>query len=1586
MAPRKKNASIKSTGATSSKASPLPDWVKGKGEKPAAPTYYTKAQQPQPPSKGKGKDKAGVESPASGGAATATTATAASSAKPPQVMLFPPGTKTPLALLNERIQKHHQAAGWLRPQIDVRKLPRAKSNEQSSDAVKADNEVEKEKAGDEGGDESEEKWTFVVTLTKTNKSDASHPFIVRMDARDPSGHEGSAVALPSKEHARHWGATYALFRLCSTLSLYRVLPSGPREYWQELAQHKQQAPKHLAWLWADDPFEVAQKMQAEKEAKREAKAKQAELEAKGEYVNAPGRPLSKAWQEAVEVRMASSLRHAVEKTVREAFEAYPEAEDDEDEEGDTEEFSSAPASGTSTPSRGNGQAESSGGSQASEELTKRLTALGFRKGHARSAARWVASARKGRTQGSVGLSISHLSDEEAGLEYLVLYCPEDDLPKAFAPSKKADSFVTSSASAGQEESLALRWAEERLVKLAGFPRQAVSEALTLAQCVEMDAREALAIDILLRRLACSDPSANVDDLLKNLAAPDGEIETKRADERMALDAVLGPEKVIETPPSDRHLSSSQRPREEAFDIIIASAEEKSRQAEDVRLRVCPGRTSLYPIESSASIRRIPTFYIASKTLPAYLRLALTRRLVRCLSDADAGCPDWVDMVDAGQGGVLLAMVEDLETNWQSIVDDPPDLAEVMAGLTPRAPIKEKEKREIRAANIEAKAKASGPSRPKELKRDAGTDQRLRQRQEELWTSREYAPFKASRATLPAHANKEALLQLLEANRAVIIAGETGCGKTTQCPQFILDDAIAKGKGSECSIVVTQPRRISAMGVATRVAAERCENIDQARGMVGYAIRGERKASKDCRLLFSTTGVLLRRLGAGGDSDLKSISHVIVDEVHERGVDSDLLLLELREVLKRNPTIKVVLMSATINHETFSKYFGGAPCLEIPGRTFPVRDHYLEDVVKLSGYRPSTSRPGGRGNGKEKRSEALRNDLEEQGLDEDQVRSIEMLSQDDGVDYDLVGATVKMICARARQEEDSQTLTGAILVFCSGVGEIRQAMDSIRNATQGSEKVDLLPLHANLSAEEQRRVFVRAKAGWRKVVVATNVAETSITIDDVAYVVDLGRVKETRFDANRGLTRLVECWASRAACKQRRGRAGRVRAGECFKLFTRHVEKHNMSAQQAPEMTRVPLESLLLQVKVMRGPDQDVGQYLSGALDPPSIASIQQAFYTLVDAGAIRSDQGLSSRLTALGRHLSLLPLDLRLGKMFILGSMFGCLGPMLSVAAVLSCKPLFSSPFEKRQEASAARLKLANINGPAPASDLLVDAKAYEMWASMRLQRAANSEIRAFCEEHFLSMSSLRDVHSTRFDLLTSLQELGFVSRSYNPASYLFKDQPHSLDAHASSTGLARSLIVAGLWPNMVRIANPKAKFDQSSSGTVQRQHEAKEVRFFEKDSSGSSAGHRVFLHPASSLFANAKFDSGYLAVYSKGSSGKAGGGTEEKVLCRDATEAPLFAILLFGGKVKVHALKGGISVVLNSRDEEGQEEGWIKLRANARIAVLCRHLRRLLDQAMDDAFERPQEAQDAFTSGPAAQVCDAMRALLQRDGRDPNG
>ncbi len=248
---------------------------------------------------------------------------------------------------------------------------------------------------------------------------------------------------------------------------------------------------------------------------------------------------------------------------------------------------------------------------------------------------------------------------------------------------------------------------------------------------------------------------------------------------------------------------------------------------------------------------------------------------------------------------------------------------------------------------------------------------------------------------------------------------------------------------------------------------------------------------------------------------------------------------------------------------------------------------------------------------------LRAHLQSQNVDEETMRAVESVSRSGGrISYDLIGAVVRYVVERAENEELSgaadASVGGAILVFCPGLGEIRQAIDAISTSLRGQGKVDILPLHANLSPDEQRRVFQPVRAGHRKIVVSTNVAETSITIPDVSYVVDTGRVKETRFEPESGLTRLVECWASRAACKQRRGRAGRVRAGECFRLYTRFVDEKKMAAQQTPEMRRVPLESLFLEVKSMRE-DEDVKEYLNKALDPPSLASMEAALSNLIEA-------------------------------------------------------------------------------------------------------------------------------------------------------------------------------------------------------------------------------------------------------------------------------------------------------------------------------------------------------------------------------------
>lgn len=1427
MAPRRKNASIKSTGSTSSKAEPLPDWVKDKSIAKPLPKY-TQVQQQQ-----------------------SRSATSLEGASPRPPSLFPPNTKTPINLLNERIQKHYSAQGWLKPNIEARKAPR----QEGSDA---------------GG---EERWTFVVTLSKTNKADQSNPFIVRFEARDPSGLEGSAVALASKEEAKHWGATYALFRLCSTLSLYQVLPSGPKEYWKKLSIHKSSAPEHLSWLWAADPFEAAHKMAADKEAKQAAREKQEEEVGKGPR-------LSRAWQEAREVRMAKELRDAVEATVRKALQVYP-AYDAGDAADEVEQH------------QDNGKYDN---------ITLSLLRLGFRRGHARSACNWLKRARSGQSNSSASLaSITHLSDLEACLEYLNVFCPEEDLPKAFAPSIKADSFVTSSACAGQEDDLAMRWVEDRMVKLAGYPRPAVTRALRSITHLPLQEREGVLADLLLHTLSESGTGSAVDDVHDQRRKGEA-----RLDERMTLEAVLGEDRIKSIPASEKPLSGMGVEATELYDVVIVG------NGEDIRLRICPGARSIYPRAGDATA--IPTFFVASSTLPAYLRLALTKRLARCLLGLEDGYDDWRELIEAGQGGVLLAMVEELESCWQGITDDPPELAVVMKGVTiqPEASSKANGNgKQFEDSRITTRTmKSTGP--PPKLTRNTAEDKALQEAQIRLWQSSNYKSMAAMRASLPAMASKDAILSLLEKNRLVIIAGETGCGKTTQCPQFVLDDFIERGQGSLCNIIVTQPRRLSAMGVASRVAAERLEELD-GQGRVGYTIRGEKKAGRRTRLLFSTTGVLLRRLSQH-DRDLQGISHIFVDEVHERGVESDLLLLELREVLQRNRTLRIVLMSATIDQETFSRYFDSAPVITIPGRTHPVADFYLEDVRMLIGEQQSQQ--------------------EREGV---QV-----------VDYELIASTARMICERACDHGD---FDGAILIFCPGVAEIRTAMDAVQKQLGGA--VEVLPLHANLTPDEQKRVFHKTCKGTRKVIVSTNVAETSITIDDVVYVIDVGLVKETRYDVVSGLTRLMEVKCSKAASRQRRGRAGRVRPGECFKLYTRNTEEHKMDAQQIPEIMRMSLENLILTVKALKGDHVDVQTYLGMAISPPGVAAIEKAVALLGEMNILQGN-----RLTALGKHVSLLPLDVRLAKMLVLGCIFHCLDPILTAASIMSAKPLFSGPYEKREQVSAARMKFHTGS-----SDILTDTCAFQHWTRMKKSKASSRDIKRWCEDKFISPSSLRDIAHTRIDLLGNLVELGFA-----PHSYIKADSSY-LDANSSDVSLQRSLLLAGLYPSAVRIARPRAQFDQLSSGAVQREQEAKQVRYFD------TLHQRVFLHPSSTLFAHNKYQSDFLTYFAKSVAKSGASDTGEKVYLRDANEVPNFAMLLFGGRMKVHRLQGGISMSCAS----DQEEGWIKFRASARIATLIQHLRFLLDAALEKSFENPTE--NVFEQGLEAEVRDCLRKVLEKDG-----
>lgn len=476
-------------------------------------------------------------------------------------------------------------------------------------------------------------------------------------------------------------------------------------------------------------------------------------------------------------------------------------------------------------------------------------------------------------------------------------------------------------------------------------------------------------------------------------------------------------------------------------------------------------------------------------------------------------------------------------------------------------------------------------------------------------------FKAmmkTRQSLPAWSKSDEILRAIARSQVVVISGETGCGKSTQVPQFILDDYLTKlvemqnGNGQldrmkHVHIICTQPRRLSAIGVAERVASERVEKIGN---MVGYSIRLENKISAATRLTFCTTGILLRRLQS--EPMLDSVSHIIVDEVHERSEESDFLLLILKELLAKRRDLRVILMSATLNAALFSNYFGHAPVLEIPGRTYPVEQLFMEDILERSGFVLEPDSQYCRRLNKNEQQQ-LCDELEYSDVKAANAappKSIrdENLSLSDlygrysdcsrpvckslflmdpfKINSELIEAILRYI---VDVDASGWPAEGSILIFLPGLAEIQMIHDTLSDSSVFSPRAGkylIVPLHSTLTNEEQALVFRRAPAGKRKIVLSTNIAETSVTIDDCVFVIDCGQMKEKRFDANRNMESLDLVWESRANALQRKGRAGRVRPGICIHLFTSHRYHHHFIGQPVPEIQRVPLEQLLLRIKTL----------------------------------------------------------------------------------------------------------------------------------------------------------------------------------------------------------------------------------------------------------------------------------------------------------------------------------------------------------------------------------------------------------------------
>ncbi|KAJ1293604.1 hypothetical protein BS78_01G081200 [Paspalum vaginatum] len=639
-----------------------------------------------------------------------------------------------------------------------------------------------------------------------------------------------------------------------------------------------------------------------------------------------------------------------------------------------------------------------------------------------------------------------------------------------------------------------------------------------------------------------------------------------------------------------------------------------------------------------------------------------------------------------------------------------------------------------------------------------------------------------RKSLPAYKEKERLLAAIARNQVIVISGETGCGKTTQLPQFVLESEIESGRGAFCNIICTQPRRISAMAVAERVSTERGENLGES---VGYKVRLEGIKGKDTHLLFCTSGILLRRLLS--DRNLNGVTHVFVDEIHERGMNEDFLLIVLKDLLSRRRDLRLILMSATLNAELFSSYFGGAPTIHIPGFTHPVRAHFLEDILERSGYKLTSSNqlddygqdrvwktqrqllPRKR---KNQITTLVEDALKHSSFETYGSRTRDSLANwnPDCTGFNLIEAVLCHICRKERP--------GAVLVFMTGWDDISCLKDQLKaHPLLGDpNRVLLLACHGSMATSEQRLIFEKPPPNVQKVVLATNMAEASITINDIVFVVDCGKAKETTYDALNNTPCLLPSWISKASARQRRGRAGRVQPGECYHLYPRCVYDA-FADYQLPELLRTPLNSLCLQIKSLQV--GSIGEFLSAALQPPEPLAVDNAVEFLKMIGALDGNENL----TDLGRYLSMLPVDPKLGKMLIMGAVFRCIDPVLTVVAGLSVRDPFLLPQEKKDLAGTAKSRFSAKDY----SDHMALVRAYEGWKDAEREGSAYE----YCWRNFLSAQTLQAIHSLRRQFSYILKDSGLIDSDANTNNSLSHNQ-----------SLVRGIICSGLFPGISSVVH----------------------------------------------------------------------------------------------------------------------------------------------------------------------------------------
>ncbi|KAI9790907.1 MAG: DEAH-box ATP-dependent RNA helicase prp43 [Peltula sp. TS41687] len=563
----------------------------------------------------------------------------------------------------------------------------------------------------------------------------------------------------------------------------------------------------------------------------------------------------------------------------------------------------------------------------------------------------------------------------------------------------------------------------------------------------------------------------------------------------------------------------------------------------------------------------------------------------------------------------------------------------------------------------------------------------------------YFKILETRRGLPVHSQRDEFLQLFQKHQILVFVGETGSGKTTQIPQFVLFDDLPQQQRK--MVACTQPRRVAAMSVAQRVANE----MDVVLGEeVGYSIRFEDVTSQKTILKYMTDGMLLRE--AMNDHNLSRYSVIILDEAHERTLATDILMGLLKEVVIRRPDLKIIIMSATLDAQKFQKYFNGAPLLAVPGRTHPVEIFYTAEPEK-----------------------------------------------------DYVEAALRTVLQIHATEPE-----GDILLFLTGEEEIEDTVrklslevdELIREADGGPMKV--YPLYGTLPPAQQQRIFdpappPRTKGGrpGRKCIVATNIAETSLTIDGIVYVVDPGFSKQKVYNPRIRVESLLVSPISKASAQQRAGRAGRTRPGKCFRLYTEAAFKKELISQTYPEILRSNLASTVLELKKL-GIDDLVHFDL---MDPPAPETLMRALEELNYLACLNDD----GDLTTLGKLASEFPLDPTLAVMLISSPEFYCSNEILSLTALLSVPQIFVRPSSARKRADEMKALFTHPDG-----DHLTMLNVYHAFKGPQSQ----SNARQWCHDHFLSLRALQSADNVRLQLkrIMETHEVELVSTPFEDKKY----------------------------------------------------------------------------------------------------------------------------------------------------------------------------------------------------------------------------